>query len=305
MNEFLARLPFDLYELSLFHLVVEEGNFTKAGQKAGLTQSAMTRQIRGIEDQLGVSLFERTTRSVRLTRAGTLLYEKSGTILRSANEVLQQVQRDLDLVPPQLRVGVSRGIGMAHLPGFFFAYQRKFPKVHIHVEHLSSGQILAGLENQSLDVGLVCPPPQLPRGLHSTYQFRDEFVLIAPPKFRLGPTPTTLQAKNLPARLFNQRWLLIEQKSNTGRYLRKWLRENGWNMEPAMELDSFDLIVNLVSLGMGVSFVPHRVLPIYAQRRAVQRIPVEPRFSRELVVVIRKSREHPAHVTGFVENVLF
>ena len=72
MNEFLATGPFDLYELQLFHLVAEHQNFTKAGRAAGLTQSAITRQIRGMEDRLGVVLFERTTRHVRLTPAGTV-----------------------------------------------------------------------------------------------------------------------------------------------------------------------------------------------------------------------------------------
>src|ERR1043165_9920292 len=81
MNELLATGPFDLYELQLFHLVAEHRNFTKAGQAAGLTQSAITRQIAGMETRLGVPLFERTTRSVNLTAAGAGLYARSGAIL--------------------------------------------------------------------------------------------------------------------------------------------------------------------------------------------------------------------------------
>ena len=71
MNEFLAKLPFDLYELSLFHTVVRQHSFTKAAELVGLTQSAMTRQIKGMEESLGVALLERTTRSVRVTAAGS------------------------------------------------------------------------------------------------------------------------------------------------------------------------------------------------------------------------------------------
>ena len=79
----------------------------------------------------------------------------------------------------------------------------------------------------------------------------------------------------------------------------------GWQIEPAMELDSFDVIVNLVSLGLGVSLVPHRVLALYGQRRAVQRIPTRPRFSRELAVVVRSNRVTPEPLRSFIENVLF
>src|SRR6185369_12544162 len=97
MNEFLATGPFDLYELQLFHLVAEHQNFTKAGRAAGLTHSAITRQIRGMEDRLGVSLFERTTRSVRLTAAGAALYARSGAILSGVNEAVSTLKHGFDL----------------------------------------------------------------------------------------------------------------------------------------------------------------------------------------------------------------
>src|SRR5690242_16706238 len=107
MNEFLAKTPFDLYELNLFHLVAKRGSFTKAGQEAGLSQSAITRQIRGMEDRLGVTLFERTTRHVNLTLAGARLFEKSDTLLAEVNGTLRELQSDFNLVPQTIRVGIS------------------------------------------------------------------------------------------------------------------------------------------------------------------------------------------------------
>ena len=305
MNEFLATVPFDLYELNLFHLVAETASFTKAGQRAGLTQSAITRQIRGMEDRLGVALFERTTRQVSLTLAGRLLHEKSGPILAATNDVLRHLQHEFHLVPKTLRVGVARSIGLAYLPGFFFAFQRKFPDVQLQVVQQSSREILDAVESKELDAGLLCPPPRLARGLQITHRFTDEFTLIVPPKFPLPVNFSRANSKTLRKLLEGQRWLMIDREGNTGKQLRRWLGEEGWRIEPAMELDSFDVIVNLVSLGLGVSLVPHRVLPIYAQRRAVKRIPARNRFTRELVVVVRKNHHPPEHLAGFVENVLF
>ena len=125
MNQFLATAPFDIYELTLFQLVAETGSFTRAAERASLTQSAITRQIRGMEDRLGVPLFERTTRHVSLTRAGRLMQGKSKTILDATNELLDEVQRTFGKAPPTLRIGVARSIGLAYLPGYFFAFQRK------------------------------------------------------------------------------------------------------------------------------------------------------------------------------------
>ena len=305
MNEYLATVPFDLYELNLFQLVAETGSFTKAGQRAGLTQSAITRQIRGMEDRLGVALFERTTRQVGLTLAGRLLREKSGPILKATNDVLHELQHEFHLVPRTLRVGVARSIGLAYLPGFFFAFQKKYPDVQLQVVQQSSREILDALETRELDAGVLCPPSRVPRGLQITHRFADEFTFIAPPKFPLPRDSVRAGPKALHKLLAGQRWLMIDREGNTGRRLRRWLESRNWRIEPAMELDSFDMIVNLVSMGLGVSVVPHRVLPIYEQRRAVNRILAKERFMRELVVLVRKNRQQPEHLAGFIENVLF
>ena len=305
MNEFLATAPFDIYELNLFHLVAATGSFTQAGQRAGLTQSAMTRQVRGMELRLGVALFERTTRHVRLTAAGELLYEKSGPILDEVARTLNQLQRNFDLVPETLRVGVSRSIGLAYLPGFFVAFQKRHPKIQVQVVHEASHDILTRLEAGELEVGLLSPPPHLPRGLQITHRFDDDFTAIAPPRFPLPPNFGETDGAGL-AKLFSgQRWLLIDRECNTGKRLYHWLARQGLRIEPAMEMDTFDLIVNLVSMGMGVSIVPQRTLPLYVKNRSVIRIRMAPKFSRQIVVVVRKNRKPPKAVTQFVESILF
>src|ERR1044071_2266726 len=190
MNGLLATLPFDLYELSLFQLVAETGSFTRASEKAGLTQSAITRQIRGMENQLGVALFERTTRHVSLAPAGTLLYEKSRAILKATNELIHGLQHEFHLIPRTLRIGIARSIGLAYLPGFFFAYQRKFPKIHLHASQGSSKEIVEQLLARELDVGIISVPERLQGALEVTHDFADEFTLIAPPNSFPSSPPT-------------------------------------------------------------------------------------------------------------------
>ena len=86
MHRFLSTVPFDLYELALFHLVVKHRSFTKAAEIAGLTQSAITRQMQGVENSLGIQLLERTTRSVRVTPAGEYLYREGARLLGDVDQ---------------------------------------------------------------------------------------------------------------------------------------------------------------------------------------------------------------------------
>jgi DNA-binding transcriptional LysR family regulator len=304
MNQFLSTVPFDLYELALFHLVVKHRSFTKAAEVAGLTQSAITRQVQGVENSLGIQLLERTTRTVRVTPAGEFLYHEAARLLGDVDQSLHHLAQEFAGARKEVRVDVSRTIGLAYLPGFFHANLRHFPQIGYRVTCQPSDEILTALEANDQDIGVLCPPPRLPRTLRVTHRFADAFTLIAP----AGLTPELAKITKAKARaewLKQQNWLLIDERTNTGRQLQSWMKRQGWRIEPAMQLDNFDLIINLVLLGMGVSMVPIRALALYNQKQKLVRIPLPARFTRELVAVVRKHRTLPAHLEQFIANVLF
>ena len=305
MNDYLATLPFDLYELSLFHLVVKHRSFTKAAEAAGVTQSAITRQMQGMEDSLGIDLLERTTRSVRITKAGAFLFQESIKLLGDVDQSLRRLKEDFANARKEIRIGVSRSVGLAYLPGFFHANLRRIQNVSYGVSYQASNEILSALEANELDVGVICPPPRLPRTVSITHRFTDAFTVIAPTE-----AATRFQAlpKSKAARitwLSEQSWLMLDEGTNTGRELRRWMSCSGLKVEPAMQLDSFDLIITLVSLGMGVSLVPKRALALYGQKKTLVRLPFVDCFERELVVIVRRHRKESEHLAEFVENVLF
>jgi len=304
MNELLATGPFDLYELQLFHFVAEHRNFTKAGRAAGLTQSAITRQIAGMETRLGVALFERTTRSVHLTPAGAALYARSGAILSNVGEAIKSLREKFELGPSTLRIGVARTISLAYLPGFFKKFQRLRPDVQLHVTHQSSAFIQGAVESGELDCGFITASPVLSANLLIAHRFSDEFIAIAPPSF---PALTTKPISPLQlAKIFeNQKWLSISPETNTGKYLRAWLQREGIRAKIGMESDNFDLLINLVSLGFGVSLVPHRALALHPSTRPVRRIIVKPKFTRELLVITRRQINAPKVIGEFTNSILF
>jgi DNA-binding transcriptional LysR family regulator len=304
LNEFLATGPFDLYELKLFHLVAEHQSFTRAGQAAGLTQSAITRQILRIEEKLGLRLFDRSTRHVRLTAEGAALHARSGAILAEVDSALLALRGKSPLIPKTLRVGVSRTIGLAYLPGFFRAFQRKFLKIQLHVSHEASAFLLSAVESGELDAAIVSPPSRLPRALESARKFNDEFVLILPARSSQKYSQP-IAAARLTEIFKKHPWLAITRKSNTGKRFQDWLERAGVRAEPALEADNFDFIINLVALGVGSSIVPHRALALHPKTRPVIRVCTEPRFSRELAVVVRRDLHRSTILSGFLENVLF
>jgi DNA-binding transcriptional LysR family regulator len=284
---------------------VKHGSFTKAAEIAGLTQSAVTRQMQSMETSLGIKLLERTTRSVRVTPAGEFLFRKSAELLDGVEQTVRSLREEFAGARKEVRVGVSRTIGLAYLPGFFHANLRKLPQVGCRVSYQPSADILASLDANELDLGVLCPPKRLPRTLRMTHRFDDGFTLLAPTTLATTFQSLPQSAKARADWLARQNWLMIEENSNTGQQLREWMRLQGLRIEPTMQLDSFDLIINLVALGMGVSLVPIRALALYGRKRTLQRLPMKQRFVRELVVVVRRHGKMPEHLAHFVENILF
>jgi len=305
VNQYLATVPFDLYALHLLQLVARHGSFTRAAAQAGLTQSAMTRQVQGVESRLGIPLFERTTRSVAVTDAGKFLLHEGARLIGDLDAVLVRLREQFTDAPREIRVGVSQTIGLSYLPGLFAAQRKRRPDVHLRVVHQPSRALFTQLDANELDLAILCPPRRLPPSVRVTHRFDDAFTLVLPP----GLTPPTPRPSRQPARwrewLRAQEWLLIHEASHTGARLRAWLRQRGWLVPHAAQLDSFDLIINLVALGQGVSLVPQRALALYVRRRKVQRYETPEKFTREIVVLTRRHPKPPAHVGEFVENILF
>lgn len=304
-NEFLATAPCDIYEMHLLQLVARHGSFTKAAQTANLTQSAITRQVQGVESRLGLSLFERTTRRVKPTAAGAFLLGQCQRILGDVDACLRQLRERFTDAPKQVRVGVAQTISLAYLPGFFVAHQRERDAATLAISHLPSPAILDALETNELDIGVLCPPKRIPASLKVTHRFTDAFTLIVPQGWTPPETSLRRKQRQWGEWLSAQPWLLIHEGSNTGTRLRRWLARQGWHPAKRTEMDNFDLIINLVALGLGVSVVPQRSLALYARNRKVQRFSIPDRFERELVVLARRLPAPPAHVTQLVERILF
>jgi DNA-binding transcriptional LysR family regulator len=258
-----------------------------------------------LEKGLGINLLERTTRTVRVTAAGEFLFHESARLVGHVEESLRRLRQEFAGARKEVRVGVTQSVSLAYLPGFFHANLRQHPEIGCRVSYDDSTAILSAVEANELDLGVVSPPKRLPASLRVTHRFDDAFALIAP-----SATAAVYQSlrKSRKARtdwLTQQSWLLISDGSNTGRRLRSWMVRHGLRVEPTMQLDNFDLIINLVALGMGISFVPIRALALYGRKRRMRRLPTPERFVREVVVVMRRHRKTPEHLAAFVRNILF
>ena len=148
----------ELRHLRYFVAVAEMENVSRAAVKLHVSQPALSRQIRDLEDELGFSLLERTAKSVRLTDAGRAFLDNARALLQNADEAVTKARAVASAEPTELHVGYSPTPTAEILPKTLQAFQRAMPNVHVRSHDWTNKDILDGLRDGRLQLGLIVPP---------------------------------------------------------------------------------------------------------------------------------------------------
>jgi DNA-binding transcriptional LysR family regulator len=219
----------DFHQLKTFLALAQVANFSETGRRLGLSQSAVSRHIRGLEDSLGLRLFERLGRHARLTSAGRTLRARLQTLIREV-ESLPRVVRDLaEGVVGDLRIAASTTAANAILPPLLAAYRRRYPAVLLSLQPANTGRILELLSRGEIDLAFVgCE--SLPSGVAALAEIADEIVMIAPREHPFAGR--RIRPDDLKTCDFLQR----DIESDTGALVAGWLRATGVQPRVVMEL---------------------------------------------------------------------
>src|SRR6266481_538031 len=150
----------ELRHLRYFVAVAEMENVSRAALKLHVSQPALSRQIRDLEDELGFSLLERTAKSVRLTDAGRAFLDNARALLQNADEAVTKARAVASAEPTELHVGYSSVPFADILPKTLRAFQRAMPNVNVKLHDWSYQAIRDGLRDGRLQLGLIVPPPK-------------------------------------------------------------------------------------------------------------------------------------------------
>ncbi|MEV6288624.1 LysR substrate-binding domain-containing protein [Kribbella sp. NPDC051770] len=185
-------MDLSLQQLKGFVAVAEEQHFGRAAQRLNMTQPPLTRQIQALERSLGVNLFDRTGRGVRLTAAGGVFLEHSHRVLALLEVAPEATRRAADGQTGTLRLAFTAIGAYAVLADFLAMVNRRIPAVSVELTELVSPDQFAALANLEIDLGLVRPP--IPDGFESLLVHTEDLVLAVPADHKLGTgsAPVTL-----------------------------------------------------------------------------------------------------------------
>ncbi|MCE6963475.1 LysR family transcriptional regulator [Enterobacter sp. MW07] len=280
----------NLAHLATFRLVIQRGSFSAAADVLGISQPAVSLQIRQLEHFLRSRLLERTGRGVKATAAGLALLTHGERI----EQVVEETLRSLDAFSHEVSGTVSLGTGATAcihlLPPLLQQLRETYPLLKVGVTTGNTPGVVRAIEENRLDLGLVTMPVS-GRGLEITPILDEEFVCISAQEEECEPTPDSLHTLPL---------IAFESGSGTRALIDGWFQASGLQPEPAMQLGSIEAIKRMVRAGLGYSIVPRMAVEQVADRVGLCVLSLTPVLHRQLAIVMRQDKILSKGISGLI-----
>jgi LysR family transcriptional activator of glutamate synthase operon len=246
----------EIRQLEMLMAVVERGGYLHAAEHLHVAHSAIHRQVRLLEEELGEKVFVKTGRSVHLTEAGRTLLDLAAKVSQEIAAVKQQVKDQQKLLSGNLRIGTGTTALMFFLPPILDKFRREFPGVQLYITTGTADQVIQGIRNRTLDLGLVNEPTnrsQTKKGLRYERLYTEQYQLAVSKRHYLAKRSAVRWSdlKGVP--------LISFPRDSQIRHLIDAQFE-AVNIAPTvtMELENEEAIEEMIKTSLGVGFLAKR-----------------------------------------------
>jgi len=284
----------DTQALAAFLEVADSASFSKAAERLFLSQPAVSKRIATLEDQLGVSLFDRVGRQISLTDAGRALLPYARRVLHEIEDGRRALSKLHEKVEGRLSIGTSHHIGLHRLPPMLRAYTLAYPEVDLDIQFMDSEVACEAVLAGKLELGIVTLPSQPLPQLKSQLVWPDPLAVVVAPSHPLA----ALQKPKLDD-LANHPAVLPDEATYTHRIVTAALTQHGLKPRIRLATNYLETLKMLVMIGLGWSVLPRSMLD-----KDLIALPIrELQLTRELGVVWHEKRTLSAAATALIAQL--
>ncbi len=288
-----------LETLKTFCDLIETGSFSKAAALNFVSQSAVSQQIKVLENRFDCVLIERSTRrQVEPTPAGRQVYVACQEITQRFKELEQQLAAKGQAVAGTVRLATVYSVGLHELPPYMKQFIQLYPHVNVHVEYARTNNIYEACLNNSIDFGIVAMPQQKPQ--LEVIRLRDaELVMICSPEHRFSK-----KTKIKLGQLQDEPFIAFEKDIPTRKEIDRILKKYQVSVKNVMEFDNIETIKRSVEAGNGISVLPETVVVSEVRNQQLVALKfTDGKFTRSVGIIHRKGKVFSAAAKEFIELI--
>ncbi|ASK63775.1 LysR family transcriptional regulator [Virgibacillus phasianinus] len=274
----------DIRQLTYFVEVVKQKNFTKASQTLLVSQPSISKMIKGLEEELKVTLLDRSERKLKLTDAGQLVYEKALRVLRSVEDVYASVDELVNLQKGTVKMALMPTIGVLLFPTILAGFKKKYPRIDIQLVEYSAKYLELQVEQGDVDIGVTALPVNS-EVFETVSLLSEELVLIVDSDHWLADMGSVRLSdlKNESFILFTEDYLLHDM-------VRRACLQSGFEPKVAYKSSLWDLIGEMVASQLGISLIPRSMVSRFSNLEVREITLSNPHIDWELALIYRKDK---------------
>jgi DNA-binding transcriptional LysR family regulator len=281
----LRNSPITLRQMRAFVAVAQDGSITQAAKRVHLTTSALSMLVSSLEGELGVRLFERTTRRLVLTDAGAELLPTIQTVFENLDSALEGLRQSSHRRSGRLSLATSPLLGATLVPSLLASFLKEHSAVRVELLDLPVNAIAEAVRNGHVDFGICTQDAEHP-DLISTLLYQDSLMLAC--------LPTHILATQREVRwteLLGEKLALLTRGAGLRSLVEHGFAAHGESIEPAFEVSHVTTAVGLVEAGLAVSILPSYALTSARSVGVVQVPLIEPVVDRNIVALMARQRK--------------
>ena len=281
--------------LKVFCDLIDTRSFSKAATKNYISQSAVSQQVRALEDRFDRKLVERSRGGLVATDAGLAFYQGCREILERWDSLGEEMAGMSNIITGQVRLATIYSVGIHELSPFLKQFIKTYPQVNLHLEYSRPNKVYDDVINGGVDIGIVAYPAARPQ--IEIVPFRsDRLVLICSPDHELA------SRKRIEiSQLAGQRFVAFERDIPTRKAVDKILRSRGVAVQYVMEFDNVETIKRSVEADLGVAIVPRATVENEISAGTLRAVNFTESFTRPIAIIHRKGKVFSPAVRRFVE----
>lgn len=269
----------------IFSDLVESESFSRAAKLNGITQSAVSQQLRAMEKHFSILIVDRSQKQFRLTREGQKLYESAKEMLYLYDKLNSELQEMKKVISGTIHISTVYSIGLHELPPYVKVFLAKFPEVNIRVEYRRANMVYEDILTNSIDLGLVAYP-QKHKQLEVLPFHDDILVLVVSPEHPLAQR-NSIDIQDVAG----QKFIGFEPDIPTRKATDIIFKEANIEAEPVMEFDNVETVKRAVEINAGIAILPQTTV-IREQAQGLLKVLKfnNQTYKRPLALIHRKGR---------------
>jgi DNA-binding transcriptional LysR family regulator len=282
--------------LKIFCDVVENQSFSLAASQNFITQSAVSQQIRGLEERYGKRLLERKRGSVRPTAAGEILHRASRQLLQVYDEMEAQLQGLNNVITGSIRVGTVHSVGLYELSEPLKAYFADFPHVNVYLEYDRASHVYEQVLRGNVDLGIVAYPAA--RAQLTVLEFRTDRLVVA-----CAPSHPLAERGVIPVTALNgEKFVGFEKAIPTRQALDRVFADRHVAVQYVAELDNIEMVKRLVEVGAGIALIPEKACEHEVRAGTLVQVELSDKdLTRPIGIIHRTGKHFSPAVERFIE----